>query len=180
MKNAQRQDLGFDEWRVYELISRHFLACISKDAVGSETRIEALVGSEKFSAKGLIIEEMNWLEVFPYEKWSDSYLPPFQRGENFDVNPRNLTITESDTQAPSFLTEADLITKMDTNGIGTDATIHEHIKNIQERNYVVKQGQAFIPTQIGICLVEVYESIGIELYKPYLRAQMENDMKLIA
>ena len=29
-------------------------------------------------------------------------------------------------------------------------------------------------------MVEAYEHLGIELYKPYLRAQMENDMKLIA
>ena len=37
-----------------------------------------------------------------------------------------------------------------------------------------------MPSQIGINLVEAYENLGIELYKPYLRAQMENDMKLIA
>jgi DNA topoisomerase-3 len=36
------------------------------------------------------------------------------------------------------LTEADLITKMDQNGIGTDATIHEHIKTVQERGYAAK------------------------------------------
>ena len=69
---------------------------------------------------------------------------------------------------------------MDTNGIGTDATIHEHIKTIQERNYAVKQNQNFVPTHVGVSLVEAYEHLGIELYKPYLRAQMENDMKLIA
>lgn len=33
---------------------------------------------------------------------------------------------------------------------------------------------------MGVSLVEAYEHLGIELYKPYLRAQMENDMKLIA
>lgn len=33
---------------------------------------------------------------------------------------------------------------------------------------------------MGVSLVEAYEHLGIELYKPYLRAQMEMDMKLIA
>ena len=37
-----------------------------------------------------------------------------------------------------------------------------------------------MPSPIGINLVEAYEHLGIELYKPYLRAQMEKDMKLIA
>ena len=45
---------------------------------------------------------------------------------------------ESATSSPRMITEADLITLMDKNGIGTDATIHEHIKTIQDRNYAVK------------------------------------------
>ena len=37
-----------------------------------------------------------------------------------------------------------------------------------------------VPTRLGLSLVEVYAKMGIELYKPYLRAQMEADMKSIA
>ena len=69
---------------------------------------------------------------------------------------------------------------MDKNGIGTDATIHEHIKNVQERDYCFKRGINLVPTSLGTSLVEAYRTIGIELYKPYLRAQMEADMKAIA
>ena len=177
VKNAAKEDMGPDEWRVYEMICRHFLACISKDAVGSETKVDVALGGELFSVKGLIIEEYNWLEIFHYEKWSDTVLPPIQKGEEF--NP-DLSMIDGKTSAPSLLTEADLITKMDSNGIGTDATIHEHIKTVLERNYAVKQSQNFLPTPVGVNLVEAYEHLGIELYKPYLRSQMENDMKLIA
>lgn len=73
-----------------------------------------------------------------------------------------------------------MIDKMDKHGIGTDATIHEHIKNVQVREYCYKRGQSLVPTALGTSLVDVYASIGIELYKPYLRAQMEADMKNIA
>lgn len=69
---------------------------------------------------------------------------------------------------------------MDKNGIGTDATIHEHIKNVQEREYVVKVGVSLIPTKLGTSLVEVYAKLNIELYKPHLRAAMEADMRCIA
>jgi DNA topoisomerase III len=75
VKHAAKEDMSHDEWRVYELICRHFLATISKDAVGSETKVDVALGSEIFTAKGLIIEEQNWLEVFHYEKWSDSVIP---------------------------------------------------------------------------------------------------------
>lgn len=39
---------------------------------------------------------------------------------------------------------------------------------------------SFLPTALGLGLVETYQTLGIDLYKPYLRAQMEADMKQIA
>lgn len=95
VKIALKNELGHDEWRVYELIARHFLACISKDAVGSETKVDAIIGGERFHTKGLVIEEQNWLEVFTYEKWSDAYLPPMNKGDEFE--PNSITMSESQT-----------------------------------------------------------------------------------
>ncbi len=89
-------------------------------------------------------------------------------------------MNEGVTSPPKHLTESDLITKMNNTGIGTDATIHEHIKNVQDREYAKKQGISLVPTRLGLSLVEVYAKMGIDLYKPYLRAQMEADMKQIA
>lgn len=49
VKNVNRNELTNDEWRIYELLARHFLATISKDACGSETTIRAEMGSELFT-----------------------------------------------------------------------------------------------------------------------------------
>jgi DNA topoisomerase IA len=38
-------------------LTRHFLATISKDAVGSETTIKALIGGELFTCQGIIVEQ---------------------------------------------------------------------------------------------------------------------------
>ena len=86
----------------------------------------------------------------------------------------------SETTPPKLLTESDLISLMDKNGIGTDATIHEHIQTVQDRNYVVKVKNEFMPTPQGVSLVEVYQEFDLKLYKPYLRAQMEKEMTMIA
>jgi len=40
VKGGTKNDMSFDEWRVYELITRHFLAAMSKDAVGLKTTVE--------------------------------------------------------------------------------------------------------------------------------------------
>jgi DNA topoisomerase-3 len=45
-------------------------------------------------------------------------------------------MTDGKTSPPNYLTEADLIALMDANGIGTDATMAEHIQKIQDREYV--------------------------------------------
>jgi len=46
---------------------------------------------------------------------------------------------------------------MDRHGIGTDATIAQHISTVQERGYAVKDdNQRFRPSPLGIALVEGY------------------------
>jgi DNA topoisomerase-3 len=49
VKNARKEELNNDEWKIYELLTRHFLATVSKDAVGSETNIKADMGKETFT-----------------------------------------------------------------------------------------------------------------------------------
>lgn len=145
----------------------------------------------------MTVLEKNYLEVYPFESWSNSYLPEFKEGELY--NPTKLEMVEGKTyllftyntsSPPQMLTEADLITLMDKNGIGTlfsllysgtDATIHEHIKKIQEREYANKQGDRFYPTTLGMALVKGYDSMemALSLSKPYMRSQMENSMRAI-
>ncbi|KAJ1568486.1 DNA topoisomerase, partial [Nowakowskiella sp. JEL0078] len=168
-----------DEQKIYEFVTRRFLACCSENAKGHETTVEIKISDEQFSVKGLMILERNYLEVYVYDKWSDSSIPTFVLNEQ--ILPSVLEMNESQTTAPPLLTEADLITLMDKSGIGTDATIHEHIKKILDREYVVKEGDKFCPTTLGMALVEGYDSLDIEvaMSKPYLRSQMELNMKSI-
>lgn len=71
------------------------------------------------------------------------------------------------TAPPDYLTESELLALMDTNGIGTDASMATHINNICERTYVkVESGRRLVPTQLGICLVGGYKKIDKELVAP--------------
>ncbi|KAA8568444.1 hypothetical protein EYC84_007476 [Monilinia fructicola] len=191
------------EARVYEFVVRRFLACCSEDAKGQATDVELEYGDEIFNTHGLVVLEKNYLDVYVYERWTSSTpLPKFTLGERFE--PDEAMITEGNTTPPGYLTEPDLIALMDANGIGTDATMAEHIAKIKEREYVFTRPKAggaaggnnddntpaagrqggveeFIPTTLGVALVEGYDNMEFEvsLSKPFLRKQMELKMKAI-
>ncbi|EGN99753.1 hypothetical protein SERLA73DRAFT_52441 [Serpula lacrymans var. lacrymans S7.3] len=177
---AHVANLAGDEKKVYEYIARRFLACCSKDAEGSETTVDVEYGGEQFYVTGLVILQRNYLEVYPYDKWSSKEIPEFREGEEF--GPTVCEVREGQTSAPSLLTEADLVTLMDKNGIGTDATIAQHIQTIVDREYVIERMEGstkhLIPSTLGIGLIEGYNQIGFDrsLSKPQLRRQTERSM----
>ncbi|NXP60465.1 TOP3A topoisomerase, partial [Chloropsis cyanopogon] len=171
-------NLQGNEQRLYEFIVRHFLACCSQDAKGQETTVEIDIAKEQFIAQGLMILARNYLEVYPYDKWSDKVIPLYQKGSRFQ--PTTVEMVDGETSPPLLLTEADLIALMEKHGIGTDATHAEHIETIKTRMYVgLTADQRFLPGQLGMGLVEGYDSMGYEMSKPDLRAELEADLKLI-
>lgn len=184
-------NLDEDEKKVLEFVVRRFLACCSEDALGSRSEVDILYGSEVFKASGLTVLKKNYLDIYVYEKWtSTEELPHFEVGETF--KPTEANINEGKTSKPGYLTEPELISLMDANGIGTDATMAEHIAKIKDRQYVKVQngssrrafgdeegddgdsgarpagrGRAapvpeFIPTTLGVALYDGYEKMGFE------------------
>ncbi|EFC39978.1 predicted protein [Naegleria gruberi] len=166
------------EQALYELIARHFLACCSKDAVGAETKVIISIANEEFTCSGLMVEQKNFLEIWKYDRWSDKSIPVFNAGQEFI--PTSLLMDHGETRPPPHLSESDLISAMDSNGIGTDATVAQHIKTIQERGYVIKKGNRFEATNLGMALLQGYDLIGYELSTPNLRSKMEKDMLSIS
>lgn len=84
--------------QVYEFIVRHYLACCSQDALGHETVVEVSIGPEIFGCTGLAIQALNFLEIYRYQKWSDSSIPNFVLGEM--VTPTKLVMEEGKLQRP--------------------------------------------------------------------------------
>ncbi|XP_060059192.1 DNA topoisomerase 3-alpha isoform X2 [Erinaceus europaeus] len=171
-------NLQGDEQRLYEFIVRHFLACCSQDAQGQETTVEIDIAQERFVAHGLMVLARNYLDVYPYDHWSDKIIPVYERGTCFQ--PSTVEMVDGETSPPQLLTEADLIALMEKHGIGTDATHAEHIETIKARMYVgLTPDKRFLPGHLGMGLVEGYDSMGYEMSKPDLRAELEADLKLI-
>ena len=100
------------------------------------------------------MDESNFLDVYPYMTWGDKAFARYTEGEEFV--PDELNIGEHVTQPPPLLTETNLITAMEEAGIGTDATLQQHIETIQKRNYAFIRDNVFHPTPLGISLILGY------------------------
>lgn len=90
---------------VYILVVKHYLACCSRDAVGKETELKVKMASEEFAAKGLMVLEKNWLEIYsPWERWSTGQgeLPNVQVGSRF--TPTSLIMKDGTTSPPTPIT----------------------------------------------------------------------------
>ncbi|TMS15658.1 DNA topoisomerase 3-alpha [Larimichthys crocea] len=168
-----------NEGRLYEFIVRHFLACVSQDALGQETTVDIDIARETFSTSGLMVIARNYLDVYPYDKWNTKLIPVYEQGSQFQ--PSAIEMMDGQTSPPQLLTEADLISLMEKHGIGTDATHADHIETIKSRMYVgLTADQRFLPGELGMGLVEGYNSMGYEMSKPNLRAELEADLKLVS
>ena len=85
VKSASRSSLGDWEWKLYNFISRNFLASISHDAVYDQVKVLFQVGNsdsivETFKLKGNILVEHGFLEVMPWVLQSDKEIPVFRVG----------------------------------------------------------------------------------------------------
>uniref|UniRef100_A0A060T6F5 DNA topoisomerase n=1 Tax=Blastobotrys adeninivorans TaxID=409370 RepID=A0A060T6F5_BLAAD len=183
---AESANLTSEERKVYEFVTRHFLACCSKDAKGMTTTVKLKWGDESFTASGLVVTERNFLDVYPYMTWKGNTIPAFQQGDA--VNITSAQLKDGKTSPPDYITEPELIALMDANGIGTDATMAEHIEKIVTREYVVKHERGarsqpvLVPTPLGMALVEGYDLIGLDksVSKPFLRKDMELLMRRVS
>ncbi|TYG44052.1 hypothetical protein ES288_D11G067600v1 [Gossypium darwinii] len=146
-----------DHRTLYELVVRHFLACVSQPAVGAETTVEIDIAGELFSASG----RRNYLDVYRYESWGGSMIPTYTVGQQFA--PASLTLDTGVTRPPPLLSEADLLSCMDKAGIGTDATMHDHIKKLLDRFYATKDSNTrFSPTNLArLNKVKLLEAMAV-------------------
>ncbi|XP_072736678.1 DNA topoisomerase 3-beta-1 isoform X2 [Ciconia boyciana] len=162
MRTATEAELGGDGWRLYEYITRHFIATVSADCKYLQTTISFSIGPERFTCIGKVVTSPGFTAIMPWHSIPlEESLPHCEKGDLFPIG--EIKLLEKQTSPPDYLTEAELITLMEKHGIGTDASIPVHINNICQRNYVtVESGRRLKPTNLGIVLVHGYYKIGMD------------------
>ncbi|KAK7306407.1 hypothetical protein VNO77_44346 [Canavalia gladiata] len=179
MRSAAEDMLGNDAWKLYQYICQHFIGSVSPDCKYIRRKVEFSISGETFHCTGQHVVTKGFTAIMPWLAINDKNIPSFIKGQKIKVS--KLELYEGSTTPPDFLTESELISLMEKNGIGTDASIPVHINNICERNYVqVQAGRKLVPTTLGITLVRGYQSIDPDLCLPDIRSFIEQQITLIA
>ncbi len=148
--DAIKQYLTRDQYKLYQLVWKRFVASQMKPAEYETTDVTINAGLYSFKAKGKAI-------VFPGHSVlsgsvKEESLPEVQEGEELKL--LELTPNQHFTEPPPRYTEASLVKALEKEGIGRPSTYAVIISTIQDRGYVKKENRTLYPTELGILVTE--------------------------
>ncbi len=170
--------LGRDGWRLYELIARHFIATFSPPAQLESKKYVLNIGGEKFAFTTLEVVDEGFLAIYRYDYPKEVPHLPVKVGDR--VQALSVEVREGRTEPPPYLSESELLKLMEKWGIGTDATIQDHIQTNIDRGYMYIEAKRCIPTELGKRLITQLEKHVPELVRPEIRGMMERELAKIA
>jgi DNA topoisomerase-1 len=173
---ASQDKLRADEWKLYNLVARRFLATLSDPAVVEGTKVSLDVGSEPFEAKGDVLVEPGFRGIYPYGLKKDEQLPQLAQGQTVTV--KGVTLDKKQTEPPSRFSAGRLIQEMEKAGLGTKSTRHSIIERLGEVRYI--QNDPVEPTQLGIAVIDALGAYAPHITTPEMTAQLESEMSSIA
>jgi len=169
-----------DEETLYQLIWRRFVASQMTEAVYDETTIDVSASSYLLRASGQVIKFDGWKKVMPskLDELGMINLPKVKAGEGLSLI--RVDSQQKFTEPPARYNEASLIKTLEKLGIGRPSTYAPIISTIQIRNYVEKNEGKFIPTPVGVAVVEFLLKNFPDVLDYDFTAEMEDDLDKIA
>lgn len=189
--NVHVQDIasqpGFnrDHSRLYDLIWKRFVACQMAEAVLDQTAVDISAESYKLRANGSIVKFEGWMKLFGKEGLEEENKEDENRrlpelSENQPLDLLNINPSQHFTEPPPRYNEASLIKKLEELGIGRPSTYAPIISTIQERFYVEKENKRFLPTALGITVLDFLIKYFPDIFEYNFTAEMEDKLDEIS
>jgi len=168
--------LSRDELKLYKLIWDRFIASQMSPAIIDETIFTIGAGKYEFTAKGEVLKFQGFLRIYSPEEEEEekTILPEAEEGEILkllDIIPK-----QNFTQPPPRYTEGTLVKELEQRGIGRPSTYATILSTLQERVYVIKDKGKFIPTELGIFVVDTLIKYFPEIMDYNFTAKMEDEL----
>ena len=186
--------LSEPEQKLYDLVTKRFLAVFYPAAEFMETVRITRVEGEPFKTAGKVLTKPGWLEVYGKEADSDDTpnLTPVEQGER--VATTTVEVKANVTKPPARYTEATLLSAMEgagklvddeelreamsERGLGTPATRAATIEGLINEQYIYRQQRELVPTAKAFSLITLLSGLGVEtLTKPEMTGNWEYQLK---
>ncbi|WP_298012202.1 DNA topoisomerase III [uncultured Castellaniella sp.] len=189
------RELSDAEFKIYELVTRRFLAVFFPAAEFRVTTRITQVSGHRFKTEGKVLVSPGWLAIYGREsQGEDGSLVAVADGERVrteDIEARALV-----TKPPARFNEATLLSAMEgagklvddealreamsERGLGTPATRASIIEGLINETYLRREGRDLIPSAKARQLMTLLSGLGVnELTSPELTGEWEHQLKLI-
>ena len=196
------EKMSSDDRRIYDLVTRRFLAIFHPDAEFENTRVETTVEEHVFRTRGKVLIVPGWRGVYgelaegekgaaDEDEGRDQTLPKLEQDETVDTT--DVESLEKETKPPRRYSDASLLGAMETagklvdddemreamkdSGIGTPATRSAIIERLIDVGYIEREGRALVPTEKGMNVIRLLD--GHPLTEPALTGEWEHRLGLI-
>jgi len=188
-------NLSEAEQKLYDLVSKRFLAIFFPAAEYNITTRITRVEGEAFKTEGKVLVSAGWLAIYGKEAQGEDETPqlsPVQQKERVWAN--DVEVKANQTKPPARFTEATLLTAMEgagklieeeelrdamsARGLGTPATRAATIEGLLQEEYVHRNGRELQPTAKAFSLMVALSTLGIdELHSPELTGNWEYKLR---
>lgn len=189
----QHPPIAGDELKLYTLIWKRFVASQMNPGRDEKIKVITKIANYDFISRGSRILFDGFRKVWDYGNNEDVLLPELHKGEKctFGKSPskeyEKLFITSFDglvaeqkfTSPPSRYSDASLSKKCEAEQIARPATFGSFLKLLQDRGYIVREKKSFIPTPLGIRVVDFLVAADVCFVDLKFTASLEEKLDLI-
>jgi DNA topoisomerase III len=180
------EKMSSDDRRIYDMVTRRFLAVFHPEAVFENTRVETTVGDgdgHVFRTRGKLLLVPGWRGVYDEvaaesrpkgeeDEGVDQQLPKLEDGET--VKTLEIASDRKETKPPRRYSDASLLGAMETagklvddeelreamkeSGIGTPATRAAIIERLITVGYVERDARALVATEKGLNVIRLLDA----------------------
>ncbi len=170
-----------DQYRLYELIWKRFLASQMTPAIFDSTRVDLLAAGCTFRANGSIMKFDGFLVLYDEtveekgdEEGENARLPLIATGDACKC--RDMNGHQHFTQPPPRYTEASLVKVLEEKGIGRPSTYAQIIDTLKKRHYVELDARRFVPTEVGFMVKNILVQEFAAVFDVGFTADMEKKL----
>lgn len=173
-----KASLSRDQYKLYDLIWRRFVASQMEDSVFDTLNLTCKVDNLIFKATGSTLKFDGYTKVYNFTDREDKILPTVY--EKDLLSSEEVRPSQHFTQPPARYTEASLVKTLEELGIGRPSTYAPTIATILNREYVEKNASSLCPTELGKIVTNILEENFQKFVDVDFTAQMENMLDDVA